>query len=134
MPSATHDRHLHYNTAAVELHRFAFRLPLRYPTSSACSPCWHEDPKSTHDASYWARVTKGLDFSDADRVDPLVYNRILWKGMMHNRPYPPSLSLKNRPVRGDDDNDRRNKTEKRPASYCEPANAKSARSAEPQKN
>jgi DNA-binding beta-propeller fold protein YncE len=45
-------------------------------------------PKSTHSAQYWARVTRGMDFSDADRVDPAVYNRILWKGMMGNRPYP----------------------------------------------
>jgi len=45
-------------------------------------------PKSTHGAQYWARVTKGMDFSDADRVDPAVYNRILWKGMMGDRPYP----------------------------------------------
>jgi len=45
-------------------------------------------PKSTHSAQYWARVTKGMDFSDADRVDPAVYNRILWKGMMGDRPYP----------------------------------------------
>jgi len=45
-------------------------------------------PKSTHNAKYWARVTKGLDFSDADLVDPAIYNRILWKGMMGNRPYP----------------------------------------------
>jgi DNA-binding beta-propeller fold protein YncE len=44
--------------------------------------------KSTHNAQYWARVTKGMDFSDADRVDPAVYNRILWKGMMGGRPYP----------------------------------------------
>jgi len=45
-------------------------------------------PKSTHDAKYWAQVTKGMDFSDADRVDSAVYNRILWKGMMGNKPYP----------------------------------------------
>jgi len=45
-------------------------------------------PQSTHSAQYWARVTKGMDFSDADRVDPAVYNRILWKGMMGDRPYP----------------------------------------------
>ena len=44
--------------------------------------------KSTHNAKYWAQVTKGMDFSDADRVDPAVYNRILWKGMMGDRPYP----------------------------------------------
>ena len=45
-------------------------------------------PKSTHDAKYWAQVTKGMDFSDADRVDFTVYNRILWKGTMGNKPYP----------------------------------------------
>ncbi len=49
-------------------------------------------PKSTHNAKYWARATRGLDFSDADLVDPAVYNRILWKGMMGNRPYPVASS------------------------------------------
>jgi hypothetical protein len=29
-----------------------------------------------------------MDFSEADRVDSAAYNRILWKGMMGNRPYP----------------------------------------------
>jgi len=29
-----------------------------------------------------------MDFSDADRIDSAVYNRILWKGMMGNKPYP----------------------------------------------
>jgi len=45
-------------------------------------------PKPTHNAKYWARVTKGLDFTDADRVDPAEFNRILWKGLMGNKPYP----------------------------------------------
>ena len=45
-------------------------------------------PKPTHDAKYWAQVTKGMDFWDADRVIPAVYNRILWKGMMGDKPYP----------------------------------------------
>lgn len=45
-------------------------------------------PKSKHDAKYWARVTKGMDFTDADRVDPDQFNRILWKGLMGNKPYP----------------------------------------------
>jgi hypothetical protein len=31
---------------------------------------------------------KGMDFSDADLVDPDQFNRILWKGMMGNKPYP----------------------------------------------
>jgi len=45
-------------------------------------------PKPTHNAKYWARVTKGMDFTDADRVDPQLFNQILWKGMMGNQPYP----------------------------------------------
>lgn len=45
-------------------------------------------PKPTHDAKYWAQVTKGMDFSDADLVVPAVYNRILWKGIMGDKPYP----------------------------------------------
>lgn len=34
-------------------------------------------PKSTHSAAYWALVTRGLDFSDADLADPVQSNRIL---------------------------------------------------------
>jgi hypothetical protein len=45
-------------------------------------------PKPTHNAKYWARVMKGMDFSDADLVDPAEFNRILWKGLMGNKPYP----------------------------------------------
>jgi hypothetical protein len=49
-------------------------------------------PKPTHNAKYWARVMKGMDFSDADLVDPAAFNRILWKGMMGNKPYPAALA------------------------------------------
>jgi len=45
-------------------------------------------PKPAHDVKYWARVTKGMNFRDADRVDGAAYNRILWKGIMGNKPYP----------------------------------------------
>jgi DNA-binding beta-propeller fold protein YncE len=45
-------------------------------------------PKPAHDAKYWARVTKGMDFTTEDRLDPADFNRILWKGMMGNKPYP----------------------------------------------
>jgi YVTN family beta-propeller protein len=45
-------------------------------------------PQPAHDANYWARVTKGMDFSDADRLDGGAFNRILWKGLMGDRPYP----------------------------------------------
>ena len=38
-------------------------------------------PKPKHNAAYWARVTKGFDFSTEDKVDPVAFNRILWQGM-----------------------------------------------------
>ena len=42
----------------------------------------------THDAAYWANATAGLDFSDADRVPTDKFNRLLWKGLKGNAPYP----------------------------------------------
>jgi DNA-binding beta-propeller fold protein YncE len=45
-------------------------------------------PKSTHSAKYWARVTRGMDFSSEDKFNFASYNRILWKGLMGNKPYP----------------------------------------------
>src|SRR5205085_2807282 len=37
------------------------------------------DVKPKHDAQYWAKATAGFDFSDADRVSPYKFNRVLWK-------------------------------------------------------
>jgi len=68
-----------------KLYRHALAVSLRHATAAASIGRLHR-AKSTHGAKYWARVTKGLDFSDADRIDSAVYNRILWKGMMGNRP------------------------------------------------
>jgi DNA-binding beta-propeller fold protein YncE len=51
-------------------------------------------PKSTHSAEYWAQVTEGMDFTEQDRVDAAVFNRILWKGMMGDKPYPAAPSGK----------------------------------------
>ena len=45
-------------------------------------------PKPTHDAEYWAEVTKGMDFTSADKMDFPTYNRILWTGLMSSQPYP----------------------------------------------
>jgi DNA-binding beta-propeller fold protein YncE len=59
---------------------YCSQLPLPAPFL----PC--SDP--TPNAKYWARVTRGMDFDDADEVDGRVFNRILWKGMMGNKPFP----------------------------------------------
>jgi hypothetical protein len=96
----------------VEFHGYAFGLSLCDRPAAACAGAGMKIPKSTHNAVYWAGVTKGLDLSEADRVNPLLYNRILWKGMMHNKPYPPSLMKAHS---DDDDDDRRGETEKPPA-------------------
>jgi DNA-binding beta-propeller fold protein YncE len=44
--------------------------------------------KPKHDAAYWDRATAGFDFSDADRVPPDKFNRVLWKGMTDGKAYP----------------------------------------------
>jgi YVTN family beta-propeller protein len=54
-----------------------------------------------HDAAYWDAVTAGFDFSQADQVPPAQFNRVLWAGLMGNRPYP---ALRGTPsVKRDDD-------------------------------
>ncbi|HVT06907.1 MAG TPA: beta-propeller fold lactonase family protein [Polyangia bacterium] len=45
-----------------------------------------------HGARYWAKATAGFDFSDADRVPPGRFNRILWRGLKGGKPYPASLT------------------------------------------
>ncbi len=50
--------------------------------------------KPLHDARWWARQTKGMDFSAPDKVNAVAYNRILWKGVMGNKPYPTARSGK----------------------------------------
>jgi len=42
----------------------------------------------THDASYWAAATAGMDFSQEDRLDAVAYNQLLWRGLMAGKPYP----------------------------------------------
>jgi YVTN family beta-propeller protein len=41
-----------------------------------------------HDAAYWDKVTAGFNFDEADQVPPEQFNRILWKGLMGDKPYP----------------------------------------------
>jgi len=49
-------------------------------------------PHSTHDAAWWEAKTKGFDFSQEDRVDPDKFNRIIWEGLMGDKPYPTTRS------------------------------------------
>jgi hypothetical protein len=61
------------------------------PLLSSNKTC--KDPSP--DAAYWKRVTRGMNFTDADLVDGETFNRVLWKGMMGNRPYPSRPTGKN---------------------------------------
>ncbi len=53
-------------------------------------------PQPTHDAAWWDAQTKGMDFSQADRIPTEQFNRILWKGMLGDKPYP-ALKTATRP-------------------------------------
>jgi hypothetical protein len=63
---------------------YCTKLPLPDPPQ----PCLNPTPN----AAYWAHVTKDFDFSDADLIDGGRFNRVLWKGLMGNRPYPAGQS------------------------------------------
>ena len=41
-----------------------------------------------HDAAYWDKVTAGFNFAEADQVPPALFNRVLWTGLMGDKPYP----------------------------------------------
>ena len=43
--------------------------------------------KPKHSPAYWAKATAGFDFSDADRVPPAKFNKVIWKGLMGHKPY-----------------------------------------------
>jgi DNA-binding beta-propeller fold protein YncE len=68
-------------TPTVPAGLYSTKLPLTAPVGLVV-------PKPTHTGEYWARATKGMDFTSEDRMDFAEYNRILWKGIMGNKPYP----------------------------------------------
>ena len=81
-----------FNTTPLAWSFTAVPSPYLYGTDLASElparPVGMVVPKSTHNAKYWARVTKGMDFSSQDKFNFARYNRILWKGLMGNKPYP----------------------------------------------
>ena len=84
-----------FNTTPSAWSFTATPSPLLYRTQLPITPHRRADlsvPKPAHDARYWTRVTKGMNFKDADLLDPDDYNRILWKGVMGNKPYPATPS------------------------------------------
>jgi YVTN family beta-propeller protein len=66
---------------SVALRTTALPLP---PAASTTALNW----KPTHPAAWWAQATLGFDFRKEDRIDAAAFNRVLWKGLMGERPYP----------------------------------------------
>jgi YVTN family beta-propeller protein len=48
--------------------------------------------KPKHSAGYWARATRGMDFTEADHVPTAKFNRVLWRGLKGSKPYPANLT------------------------------------------
>jgi DNA-binding beta-propeller fold protein YncE len=71
-----------YNAIVPDVLR-STQLPLP-PTNHASS----EMPK--HSAVYWTKVMAGEDFSGLDRIEPVSFNRALWRGLKGDAPYPSS--------------------------------------------
>ncbi|MBN3849691.1 bifunctional YncE family protein/alkaline phosphatase family protein [Paraburkholderia sp. Ac-20342] len=46
-----------------------------------------------HGATYWANATKDFDFSKEDLIPPALFNQVLWKGVMGDKPYPTPHSI-----------------------------------------
>jgi len=55
-----------------------------------------------HDAAYWAEVTAGFNFDEADQVPVAQFNKILWTGLKGDTPYP---ALRGQALRTKDDDD-----------------------------
>jgi hypothetical protein len=68
------------------------KLPFELVQPSVRHASGADVPKSLHDAAWWADRTNGFDFTDADRNDPAVFNRVLWEGTMGSKPYPTARS------------------------------------------
>jgi DNA-binding beta-propeller fold protein YncE len=79
-----------FNTTPAPWSFTAVPAPILYGTKLPLppTPARLAVPKVRHTARYWARATSGMDFEDEDRVDPLDFNHILWKGLKGNQPYP----------------------------------------------
>ena len=48
-----------------------------------------------HTAAYWIKAMAGQDFSGPDRIDPVTFNRALWRGIKGKMPFPQSATSAN---------------------------------------
>ncbi|HWA29860.1 MAG TPA: beta-propeller fold lactonase family protein [Rhizomicrobium sp.] len=94
-PLNFHDAHARPMTAVFDLKQsdwdYTAKVPaILYSTQLPLPPAPAGAPavKPAHDAAYWAKAMKGFDFTAEDRLDPVAYNLVLWKGIMGDKPYP----------------------------------------------
>lgn len=58
--------------------------PVQYASGPAIKPL--------HDAKWWQEKTRGFNFSTEDRLPADAFNRLVWQGVMGDRPYPEERS------------------------------------------
>lgn len=60
-----------------------------YSTKLPLPPAEHTlNAMPKHSAAYWTKAMAGQDFSAPDRVDPVTFNRALWRGLKGQVRYP----------------------------------------------
>jgi len=61
------------------------------------------DFKPKHTPAWWAEQTRGFDFTSEDRAPAGLFNRVLWEGLVGDRPYPEQRSgiVMRNPVTGE---------------------------------
>jgi YVTN family beta-propeller protein len=67
------------------------------PVDAAQKKAYYAALRRGHDAAYWERATKGMNFAREDALDAEAYNRILWKGLMGGAPFPGDRPAPNAP-------------------------------------
>jgi YVTN family beta-propeller protein len=88
-------------TAIFDLHQTDWNYTAITPAPIAheLDLALHKSPVAAafHDAkpaAYWARLTRGFDWSQEDRIPAVLFNQILWKGLTGGVPYPATRSGK----------------------------------------
>jgi hypothetical protein len=82
-------------TDIFDLHQSAWTynavMPAPIARELSRSPLQGQSASAFHDsqaAAYWARQTRGFDWSQEDRVPAVLFNQIIWKGLTGGLPYP----------------------------------------------
>jgi len=86
-----------YSAAVPELLR-ATALPL--PARAAAGPAPNAarllaESRNRHNAAWWQKRLGGMDYDEEDKLDTPRFNRVLWKGLMGDLPYPTRRSGRN---------------------------------------